>query len=157
MARTSTDYIVVHCSATRPGTDIGAAEIDRWHQDRGWRGIGYHAVIRLDGTVEPGRGLDEVGAHCASHNRVSVGVCVVGGVGEDGKPACTITDVQQVALRGLLAAWQQRWPDAEVLGHRDLSPDLDNDGVIGSHEWQKACPSFDVRHWLNTGNAEFAP
>ena len=47
--------IIIHCSATRAGQDFTAADIDRWHRQRGFRSIGYHFVVRLDGTVEPGR------------------------------------------------------------------------------------------------------
>ena len=48
------DTIIIHCSATRAGQDFTAADIDRWHRQRGFRSIGYHFVVRLDGTVEPG-------------------------------------------------------------------------------------------------------
>ena len=50
MARKATDYIVIHCSATRPSQDIDAKEIDRWHRSRGWLKIGYHKVLKRDGT-----------------------------------------------------------------------------------------------------------
>ena len=49
------DTIIIHCSATRAGQDITAADIDCWHRARGFWSIGYHYVIRLDGTIEPGR------------------------------------------------------------------------------------------------------
>ena len=48
------DTIIIHCSATRAGQDFTATDIDRWHRQRGFRSIGYHFVIRLDGTIEPG-------------------------------------------------------------------------------------------------------
>ena len=49
------DSIIVHCSATKAGQDFTAADIDRWHRERGFNGIGYHYVIRLDGRLEKGR------------------------------------------------------------------------------------------------------
>ena len=55
MSRESTEYIMIHCAATRADMDIGAADIDRWHRQRGWRKIGYHYVIRRNGEVETGR------------------------------------------------------------------------------------------------------
>ena len=58
MARKSTNYIVIHCSQTKPSMDIGAKEIDRWHRERGWLKIGYHKVIRRNGNIENGRGID---------------------------------------------------------------------------------------------------
>ena len=155
MSRTSTDYIVVHCSATPITSDIGASEIDAMHKARGWSRIGYHSVIRLDGTVESGRDLWAQGAHVKGYNARSVGVCVVGGVGVDGKPECTINPAQSDSLRALLSRWQLEFPTAEIVGHRDLSPDLDQDGEVTINEWLKACPSFDVKHWMDTGNAVF--
>ena len=63
MARLATKYIVIHCSQTRPSQNIGAKDIDRWHRERGWLKIGYHKVIKRDGTVEQGREDDAIGAH----------------------------------------------------------------------------------------------
>ncbi len=48
------DSIIVHCSATKAGQDFTAADIDCWHRERGFNGIGYHYVIRLDGKLEKG-------------------------------------------------------------------------------------------------------
>lgn len=156
MSRAKTDYIVIHTSATGPGQDVGAADIDRWHKARGWSRIGYHKVIRLDGHVEDGRELDAVGAHTRGHNRVSVGVCVVGGLDADGRSAMTYSDTQLASLRALVGELLERYPDAEALGHRDLSPDVDDDGVVERHEWLKDCPCLDVRRWLDSGEAVFA-
>ena len=43
--------IIIHCSATKEGKDFKAADIDRWHRERGFNKIGYHYVIDLDGTI----------------------------------------------------------------------------------------------------------
>ena len=43
---------IIHCSATSEGMNFGAEDINRWHLNKGWAGIGYHIVIKLDGTVE---------------------------------------------------------------------------------------------------------
>ena len=69
--------IIVHCSATKEGQDISAATIDQWHKKRGWRGIGYHYVVSLNGNIEYGRGVEEVGAHVRLHNRHSIGILLV--------------------------------------------------------------------------------
>ncbi len=135
-ARSSTDLIVVHCAATPPSMDIGAAEIDSWHRERGFRGIGYHAVIRRSGLIEAGRPLTAMGAHARGHNDSSVGICLVGGLGEDGvTPAPSFTGRQFAALDRLVAALGQAFPEARLVGHRDLP------GV------NKACPCFDVSLW----------
>ncbi|MBQ0048079.1 MAG: N-acetylmuramoyl-L-alanine amidase [Prevotellaceae bacterium] len=92
--------LIIHCSATAEGKDFTAADIDRWHRVQGWSGIGYHFVIRLDGTVEPGRPIDKAGAHCSGHNANSLGICYIGGIAPDGKtPKDTRTPAQRLSLR----------------------------------------------------------
>lgn len=135
-ARTGTELIVVHCAATPPSMDIGAAEIDRWHRARGFRSIGYHAVIRRSGQIEAGRALGAMGAHARGFNAVSVGICLVGGLAEDGvTPAPSFTGAQFAALDRLVSALGRVYPGARLVGHRDL-PNVD-----------KACPCFDVSLW----------
>lgn len=146
--RRQTKYLVVHCSATRPSSDIGADEIDDMHKRKKWDGIGYHAVIRRDGTIEFGRHFDAHGAHVLGQNYRSVGICMVGGISEaNGESENNFTDAQFLALHAILAMLTWSYPDAEVLGHRDLSPDLDGDGVVEPQEWLKDCPCFNVRKW----------
>lgn len=123
--------IIVHCSANRAGSALRMADIDSYHRSLGWIGCGYHYVIPTDGTIEPGRPEEMVGAHCKNHNRHSIGVCYIGGLSKDGKPADTRTDAQHIALRNLLELLHRRYPDALIVGHRDLDP-------------QKVCPCFDV-------------
>lgn len=152
MRRRRTDYIVIHCSATPPGSDIGVDEIRDWHTSppRNWRDIGYNAVIRRDGEIEFGRHLDVAGAHVAGQNYRSVGVCLVGGVDADGNAEDNFTDEQWRSLRVLVATLKFAYPFADVVGHRDLSPDRNGDGIITSNEWLKECPSFDVKERLAT-------
>ena len=132
-------HIVVHCSATKPSQNLGAADIDRMHRMRGFRKIGYHYVIRRDGSIETGRTLAEVGAHAEGHNTSSVSVCLIGGVNDRLKPEANYTELQLATLGTILGTLQDLFPGAKVVGHRDLP------GVA------KACPSFDVGHWLATG------
>lgn len=146
--RSKTELIVVHCSATRASQRVGAKEIDKMHRERGFDGIGYHAVIRRSGEIEWGRQFNEVGAHVKGYNSVSVGICLEGGLDETGRACNNFTYAQFASLRQLLEVMKRAYPQAKVLGHRDLSPDLNNDGVITSNEWMKECPCFDVQEWL---------
>ena len=128
------DEIIIHCSATEAGRDFTAADIDRWHRQRGWRCIGYHYVIRLDGTVEEGRPVSEIGAHCKGHNAHSIGICYVGGLrsssGSRLIPADTRTAAQKLSLLSLLTILKHRYPTATIHGHNEYAP--------------KACPCFDA-------------
>lgn len=145
------DSIVIHCSATKAGVNLTAADIDRMHKERGFNKIGYHYVINLDGTIETGRPHSECGAHCntkglsgVSYNKHSIGICYIGGLDCNGKPADTRTKAQKESLRKLVDTLCQQYVILEVLGHRDASPDIDNDGEIEPQEWIKQCPCFDV-------------
>ena len=131
--RTKTEFIIVHCAATSPSMDIGAKEIERWHRQRGFLTIGYHYVIRRDGTIEKGRPEDTVGAHVSGMNSVSIGICLVGGVQERDKktPENNFTEVQFETLKRLIADVQTRYPNTKVRGHNDFAA--------------KACPCFNVK------------
>lgn len=133
------NWLVIHTAATRPSMDIGAKEIRAWHKAKGWSDIGYHYVIRRDGTVEKGRPDARVGAHVAGHNRDSIGICLVGGVNERTlKPENNYTPAQWSSLEGLLHKLSQKYGDAYVTGHRDFP------GVA------KACPCFDAEPWARS-------
>lgn len=123
--------IIVHCSATPAGRNVRCSEIRRWHMaDRGFSDIGYHFVIDLDGTVETGRPLSQLGAHCVGHNRKSIGICYIGGVDHKGNASDTRTISQKEALTRLILIIKQAFPNVRVHGHRDFA--------------RKECPSFDA-------------
>ncbi len=134
--------IAIHCSATPEGVDFSADDIRGWHLQRGWSDIGYHFVIRLNGDIEEGRPIEKTGAHVKGYNSQSIGICLVGGLDDNQQPKATFTDNQLIALEGLLTGLSAFCPNAEILGHRDF-PNV-----------HKACPSFDVRHWLATGEVK---
>lgn len=135
--RERTDYIVIHCSASPPTVDFGVKEIRRYHKSLGWQDIGYHYVIRRDGTVEEGRKAGLIGSHVKGHNATSLGVCLVGGVNSAGKPVFNFTADQMDSLATLVGKLRAvHNPNAKIVGHRDFA------GVA------KACPSFDVAVWL---------
>lgn len=153
MKKQNIDAIVIHCTASRAGQDLRAADIDKMHQERGFACIGYNYVIDLDGTVEVGRPLNRDGAHCntaglsgKSYNKHSIGICYVGGLDRDGNASDTRTTAQKAALVDLVYRLLDEYPTIkEVIGHRDASPDKDGDGKISKNEWIKQCPCFSVR------------
>lgn len=152
MKKQNIDAIVIHCTATRAGQDVRAADIDKMHQERGFAMIGYNFVIDLDGTVEVGRPLNMNGAHCntaglsgLAYNKHSIGICYVGGLDENGNPADTRTPEQKLSLANLVYKLIDKYPIVDILGHRDASPDKNGNGKIERNEWIKQCPCFSVR------------
>lgn len=128
--------IIIHCSATKEGIDFRARDIDRWHKEKGWSGIGYHFVIRLDGEVENGRPIEKVGAHCKGHNANSIGICYIGGLNKDGKPADTRTVLQKASLFNLIGQLRDTYGNIPVHSHN-------------YYDNNKACPSFDADEEYN--------
>lgn len=122
--------IIVHCTATRAGREYGLGDVDRWHRARGWKGIGYHYLVGLKGELWSGRPEAEAGAHCTGHNARSIGVCYVGGLDGEGRPADTRTAAQKRTLLTLLRGLRRRFPQAAIHSHRDFAA--------------KACPCFDA-------------
>lgn len=70
--------ITVHCSATENGKPVSIERIRQWHKDRGWKDIGYHVVVDVDGSVSLGRPFVEQGAHVEGANEDNIGICLVG-------------------------------------------------------------------------------
>ncbi len=72
------EILVIHCSATKNEISYDIEEIRKWHLQRGWKDVGYHYVIKRDGTIQMGRLETEVGAHVRGHNQNSLGICLIG-------------------------------------------------------------------------------
>ena len=139
---TPIQFLVIHCSATPKSLEIGAYEIDKMHRlERGFDRIGYHWVIKRDGTIEKGREEKEIGAHAYGYNKGSLGICLVGGLSDLNEPENNFTPNQFESLYRLLKQLKENYPDAKILGHRDL-PNV-----------QKQCPCFDVIPWWSTKKA----
>lgn len=129
--------LIVHGSATYDTMDVGAEEIRRVHiEENGWRDIGYHYVIRRDGTIEKGREDAVIGAHVKNHNARSIGICLVGGLTKQNGTTMAVanyTAEQYASLHSLLLKLHCEYPEAGLHGHQDYA--------------DKFCPGFDVRLW----------
>ena len=118
--------VIIHCSDTPNGRDTSATDIHRWHKEKGWDGIGYHYVIRVDGILESGRPDYWTGAHAKGHNTNSIGICMIG--------RDEYNKDQWDLLERLVKQKMVEYPGVKVLGHNDISP--------------KSCPGFNVQWWL---------
>ena len=126
------DLIVIHCTASRPDQHLSFERLDKMHRAKGWNGCGYHYYITRDGQLHFGRPEEMVGAHAVGYNLHSLGVCYEGGLDEHGKSDDTRTPAQRATLIALLRSLKVDYPDARILGHRDL-PNVHKD-----------CPCFDA-------------
>ena len=126
------ELIVIHCSASRPSQHLPFELLDQMHRAKGWNGCGYHYYITRDGQLHFGRPEEMVGAHAVGYNLHSLGVCYEGGLDEHGKSDDTRTPAQRATLIALLRSLKVDYPDARILGHRDL-PNVHKD-----------CPCFDA-------------
>ena len=138
------NLIVIHCTATKEGKEYSVGDIRKWHKRRGFRDIGYHFLIGIDGTVKQGRPIEQQGAHAKGYNANSIGIAYVGGLDSYGKPKDTRTTAQIHALRAAVSVLKALYGNVGVVGHRDLSVDLNGDGSISKNEWMKACPCFSM-------------
>lgn len=141
------DSIVIHCADTPNGRADTIEDVDRWHGQRvppfrrnmalapkhqpQLTHVGYHFVIEVDGAIRLGRPLHESGAHVARHNRLSIGICLIG--------YDRFSHAQWDALRALVLMLQHPGNGLniqQICGHRDLYSG-------------KTCPGFDVAEWIN--------
>lgn len=156
------NLIVIHCSASPNGRRVTVEDIDAWHAKRGFqrspgfmqrqnpdlKAIGYHFVLYPNGVMATGRHLDELGAHVAGFNKSSIGICLIG--------TDAFSAEQWKTLHGLIVRLRRSYPAARIVGHRDLSPDQNKNGIVEPFEWLKTCPGFDVATWLRGGMAPLA-
>ena len=138
------NLLVIHCTATRQGVDYTVEDIRKWHKQRGFRDIGYHFLIGIDGKIHNGRPIEQSGAHAKGYNTNSVGISYVGGLDSNNKPSDTRTTAQIYALKSIVDVLSIIYDVEKVVGHRDLSVDMNGDGVITPSEWMKSCPCFNV-------------
>ncbi len=129
-------YIVIHCTATQPSVTVESIQ-RYWREARGWKDVpGYHYLIKPNG--ETIKLLDETknsnGVY--AHNSECINISYIGGIDKAGKPKDTRTKAQENAMFAKIVELTERYPKAQIRGHRDFP------GV------NKACPSFDVKTWL---------
>ena len=124
--------VVVHWSGHFINQDIGAEEIHSQHKTDGFSGIGYHYIIRKDGTIERGRPINKRGAHAKAngHNKYSIGIAFVGGYTVNSNSGLanppygkeSLNDEQMKALKMFFNAFYKVWPGGQAWGHNDTDP-----------------------------------
>lgn len=135
--------LIVHCTAGSQRQSIA----DLWAEfkRKGWKYPGYHYVIGVDGKITQMLEDGKVSNGVQGFNSTAINVAYIGGIDGNGKGVDNRTDEQKKALMQLLKRLKKLYPEAEICGHRDLSPDRNGDGRIDRTEWLKLCPCFDAK------------
>lgn len=111
--RSKTDEVILHHAEASSAT---VWDINAWHLDNGWVGIGYHYYIRKDGSIYRGRPEWAVGAHATGHNDRSIGICCEGAYMTETMPAA-----QLASLKALLRDIMGRYGTMPLKRHRDVN------------------------------------
>lgn len=133
--------LFVHSTATKASRKVTPADIYQWHvTENGWKYPGYHFLIQRDGTLLILRDINITGAHTYRHNTGTIGIVMAGGLSDKHGPQANFTRAQFRTLRKFTDAFSETYPDAFIKGHRDVA--------------NTACPSFNVQHWVKTGEVK---
>ena len=135
--------IFIHCTAgsQRTYTD---EKLLREFKNRGWQNPGYHYVIRPDGSIFNCFPEDKIANGVKGYNSESIHVSYVGGIDSNKKAIDNRTIQQKETMKRLLQDLKNRYPNAVILGHRDISPDTNHNGKVDAWERIKQCPCFDA-------------
>ena len=136
------ERIFVHCTAGSQKTTV--EDLKREFKAKGWKNPGYHYVVMPNGRVENLLSEENVSNGVQGYNSTSINVAYIGGIDENGKAVDNRTEEQKKSLVSLLKSLRERYPKARIMGHRDISPDKNGNGIIDPWERIKECPCFDA-------------
>lgn len=135
MSKREIKYIVIHCTATQPEARIPDIQ-EYWKNHLGWNNPGYHFIIKRDGDIVQLQKENLIANGVAGFNKNSIHISYIGGIDKKGKPVDNRSTAQLHAMFDKIVELTEKYPGAEVKGHRDFP------------NQHKACPCFDVKEWL---------
>jgi N-acetylmuramoyl-L-alanine amidase len=124
------EYLVCHTTATPQNTTVQSIQ-NYWRNNLKWKSPGYHIIIDKDGNLHRLSELAKPTNGAAGFNSVSLHVSYIGGIDKNGKPIDNRMDAQKASLIEVLTEWKRLFPNAKIVGHRDLGA-------------KKACPCFNA-------------
>lgn len=136
------ERIFVHCTAGSQKQTI--EDLKAEFKAKGWKHSGYHYAVMPSGRIEQMLPEEEVSNGVQGYNSTSINVAYIGGIDRNGKAVDNRTSEQKKSLVDLLKQLRQRYPKARIMGHRDISPDKNGNGIIDPWERIKECPCFDA-------------
>lgn len=129
-------WLVVHCSASRCNRPFTVERLIETGRQR-FGQPSYHYYVRRNGNVVPILPESVQGVHAVGYNHCSIAVCYEGGLDENGNAADTRTELQKASLYELLKQLRRDYPQARIIGHREL-PNV-----------RKDCPCFSTSEYAD--------
>lgn len=136
------ERIFVHCTASNQNATVN--DIKAEFKRKGWKNPGYHYLVDKDGVIHQLLDDSKVSNGVKGYNSTSINVAYIGGIDSSGKGVDNRTEQQKKSLRSLLKVLHSRYPDAQIMGHRDISPDTNGNGIVDPWERIKECPCFNA-------------
>jgi N-acetylmuramoyl-L-alanine amidase len=137
-------YIVLHCTAT-PGTVSVKSIQTYWREVLKWKNPGYHWLVKTSGQPVSLLPIEEIANGVAGYNKEAIHISYIGGIDSQGDAQDTRTNAQKLTMLDLVRKYKNRFPHAQVLGHRDFP------------KVTKRCPSFEVAEWCECVGIESKP
>lgn len=137
------ERIFVHCTASHQTASVN--DIKNEFKRKGWKNPGYHYIVDPGGAIHQLLDDEKVSNGVRGYNQTAINVAYIGGIDAEGKAMDNRTGPQKKALAKLLRLLRSRYPDAVILGHRDISPDTNGNGIVDPWERIKECPCFDAK------------
>ena len=136
------ERIFVHCTAGNQKATV--EDLMREFKAKGWKAPGYHVVVLANGTIHQLLPDSEISNGVQGYNSTAINVAYTGGIDGNGKAVDNRTEEQKKSLISLLKSLRERYPKAKIMGHRDISPDKNSNGIVDPWERIKECPCFDA-------------
>lgn len=141
------DRIFVHCTASWQDSTTKESLLAEF-KAKGWKNPGYHYVIfPKDGEIVQLLDEEKTANGVKNYNAHSIHIAWVGGIDKvDGKIVSVDnrTAWQKLQLIDILTKLKLKYKTAIIMGHRDISPDLNHNGIIDPWERIKECPCFNA-------------
>lgn len=137
------ERIFVHCTAGSHKQTV--EDLKAEFKRKGWNNPGYHYVVMPNGRIECMLPEEGISNGVQGYNSTAINVAYVGGIDAKGKGIDNRTPEQKKSLISVLSELKKKYPDAEILGHRDISPDTNGNGIVDPWERIKECPCFNAK------------
>lgn len=138
------ERIFVHCTAS--SQSWGVKELTAEFKNKKWKNPGYHYVVTADGKIHQMLAVDKISNGVQGYNSTAINVAYVGGVYKANstfgkavwKPTDNRTEAQKASLVKLLQLLKEKFPTAQIMGHRSIW------GEDKPDQWKKSCPCFNA-------------